>query len=94
MTSGVKSSLMFWASPIIISDASDQGLWGAACIGKAALTGKDPCEIAKRDEAKTVINPDLKKHMQYGDAYNRYLAIINASKPIWDLPNSGEFENQ
>lgn len=74
--------------PIFISDTSDQGLWGAACIGMASLNGNDPCQIAKRNEIPYMTTPDMDKHAQYTQAYLHYLAIISASKPIWDLPES------
>ncbi len=78
-------------APIIISNASDQGLWGASCIGRAAIAGDDPCEMAKRSQARHTNNPNMKNHAQYTQAYQRYLGILNAIKPVWDLPNIGEF---
>lgn len=71
-------------APVIVSDASDHGVWGAACIGAAAAGHGDACELARRAESCRDFTPDAARHRAYHAAYARYLAVSEASPAIWN----------
>jgi len=72
--------------PVEVSELTDHGLWGAACIGAAAAGHGRACALAHRNENRRVNTPDHSAHQQYNRLFARYAAISAASKPIWDLP--------
>jgi sugar (pentulose or hexulose) kinase len=71
--------------PVEVSELTDHGLWGAACIGAAAAGRGRACALAKRSENRRIHSPNLKTHQHYNALFERYAAISAASVPIWDL---------
>ena len=58
--------------PIVISEASDQGLWGAACIGAAAAGLGDVMSLVKREEKVQRYEPNAEAHAAYCKIFKRY----------------------
>ncbi|MBO6638920.1 MAG: hypothetical protein JJ920_11820 [Roseitalea sp.] len=69
--------------PVIVSEASDHGLWGAACLGASASGHGDACVLARRDDQTRTYEADPAKHRAYDQAFDRYLAISEGSRAIW-----------
>ena len=68
--------------PILVSTASDQGLWGVACIG-ASVTGLgDPVALAKRDENPNTYRPDAARHRAYGEVFARFRVLSQSQRDI------------
>jgi erythritol kinase (D-erythritol 1-phosphate-forming) len=65
---------------VLVSDASDQGLWGAACIGASAAGRGDPVRLAKRTENLRTFHPDPKNIAAYDRAYARYVVLSDAAR--------------
>ncbi len=61
--------------PVIVSAQSDQGLWGAACIGAAAIGRGSAIELSRRSEDSQRFDPDEALHRAYGRIYKRYAAL-------------------
>lgn len=61
--------------PVIVSASSDQGLWGAACIGAAAAGRGSAIALSVRAEESHRFDPDPDLHGQYGRVYRRYAAL-------------------
>lgn len=59
--------------PVLVSRASDHGLWGAAALGASASGLGDAVTLARRDEDLQTYTP--KDHAAYGPVYARYAAI-------------------
>ncbi len=77
--------------PVLVSQASDQGLWGAASIGAAAAGLGDVMSLTARDEATTTYEPDMKAHQAYGPVFARYVALSENARMIAEkLKNIGE----
>lgn len=70
--------------PIIVSAASDHGIWGAACIGAAAAGAGNPCDLARRDETTVRYDPDPSTATAYDAAFNRYLRLSSALQANWN----------
>lgn len=69
--------------PIVVSDVSDHGLWGAACIGAAAAGQGDACSLARRTEKTRRFDPDTTVKPAYDTAFDRYLTLSKACQAIW-----------
>lgn len=61
--------------PVIVSASSDQGLWGAACIGAAATGRGAAVSLAARDEETRRFLPNPALHDQYGRIFRRYVTL-------------------
>jgi len=59
--------------PVLVSAASDHGLWGAACLGAAAAGRGAAVELSRRDEALQSYTPN--NHAAYEPVYARYALI-------------------
>ena len=57
---------------ILVGEATDQGLWGAACLGAAATGEGDPVELARREDQETRYSVNPEAHVAYGPVYARY----------------------
>ncbi|MGR3804213.1 FGGY-family carbohydrate kinase [Marinibacterium profundimaris] len=73
---------------VIVSPLSDQGLWGAACIGAAAAGMGDPIGLARRDEDAITYRTDLQAHAAYCSVYRRYERISTAMRRLQDDLNA------
>ena len=67
---------------VIVSDASDQGLWGAACIGAGAAGLGDPVKLAKRAEEHVTYRPDPSNGPLYDRAFARYQVLSDAARAV------------
>ena len=67
---------------VIVSDASDQGLWGAACIGAGAAGLGDPVMLAKRVEDHVMYRPDPTNGPLYDRAFARYRVLSDAARAV------------
>lgn len=67
-------------NPIQTSSASDQGLWGAACIGAAAAGFGNAISLSRRDEELKTFTPDREKHQIYRQFFERYKILSEASR--------------
>ena len=67
---------------VLVNVASDLGLWGAACLGAASVTGADPIDLSKRDETikRYVANPE--NHAAYGAVFERYQTLSDALRAL------------
>ncbi|WP_299733920.1 FGGY-family carbohydrate kinase [uncultured Tateyamaria sp.] len=68
---------------IEVSDATDHGLWGAACLGASANGEGDACALAKRDEATTQYHPTPEAVRAYDAVFEQYLVLSEACRNIW-----------
>jgi erythritol kinase (D-erythritol 1-phosphate-forming) len=66
-----------------VSDASDHGLWGAACLGAQATGAGEACALAKRDEQTTRYDPDPAAVTAYDTVYKDYRILSDACQKIW-----------
>lgn len=66
--------------PIEVSSASDQGLWGAACLGAAAAGKGDAISLVSRDEDIRTYNPDDTRHADYANHFERYRIYSDANR--------------
>ncbi len=57
---------------ILVGEVTDQGLWGAACIGAAAIGEGDPIKLARRDDQETRYQTNAEAHNAYQQVYARY----------------------
>ena len=63
---------------VLVSPVSDLGLWGAACIGAAAVSGKDPISLADRDvDAVTTYRTSAESRAAYDAVFDRYRRLSN-----------------
>lgn len=69
--------------PILVAEASDHGLWGAACLGAAAAGQGDACQLARRDEATLRYDPDPATAAAYDAAFARYRTVSDACRALW-----------
>lgn len=65
---------------VVVSDASDQGLWGAACIGASAAGIGTPVELADRSETTRVYKANPANGAAYDRAFARYLILSDAAR--------------
>ncbi|MEM7443895.1 MAG: FGGY family carbohydrate kinase [Pseudomonadota bacterium] len=68
---------------VSVSSAADHGLWGAACIGAAAVGHGDACDLANRDEESRLYRPAPSQHEAYSQIFGKYQAVADASREIW-----------
>lgn len=68
--------------PVLVSPASDQGLWGAACIGASAAGAGDAVALAKRDETMKTYQPDPESHRAYDAVFARYVLLSKNQRAI------------
>lgn len=59
--------------PVLVSAASDHGLWGAAVLGASAAGLGEAVALARRDDATRAYTP--RNHAAYGPVYARYATI-------------------
>ncbi|MEO9781992.1 MAG: FGGY family carbohydrate kinase [Sedimentitalea sp.] len=59
--------------PVLVSQASDHGLWGAAALGASAAGLGEAVTLARRDERLQSYTPQ--NHAAYGPVYARYAVI-------------------
>ncbi|SEU10083.1 FGGY-family carbohydrate kinase [Paracoccus homiensis] len=71
-------------APMLVSEASDHGLWGAACLGAAAAGEGDACKLARREEKLLCHDPDPAVADAYDAAFARYLALSEACLALWN----------
>ncbi len=76
-----------------VSPLSDQGLWGAACIGAAAAGLGDPIALARRPENARTYSADPAAHAAYCDVYWRYERISTAMQRLQIELNSAKDPN-
>ena len=69
--------------PILVAEASDHGLWGAACLGAAAAGQGDACQLARRDEATLRYDPDPATSAACDAAFARYRTLSDACRALW-----------
>lgn len=65
---------------VLVNPASDLGLWGAACLGRAAVTGDDAIALTRRREDITRYATDAKAHAAYDMPYTRYAVLSEAMR--------------
>ncbi|MFY0595600.1 MAG: hypothetical protein JXQ85_04120 [Cognatishimia sp.] len=70
-------------TPIQVSDASDHGLWGAACLGAAANDKGAACTLAARDENSTVFHPNSTNGLAYDKAFAIYKSLSQTAQAFW-----------
>jgi len=70
-------------TPIQVSDASDHGLWGAACLGAAANGKGAACSLAEREERTIVFEPDPKNGPAYDKAFATYKSLSQTAQAFW-----------
>ena len=75
---------------VIVSPHSDQGLWGAACIGAAAAGLGDPVALATRTEQSKTYKCDPDAHRAYCDVFRRYEKISATMRSLQDDLNSAK----
>lgn len=68
---------------IEVSQATDHGLWGAACLGAQANGGGDACALAARSEQATRYMPDATAWAAYDKVFENYCTLSNACQEIW-----------
>lgn len=72
---------------VLVNPASDLGLWGAACIGRAALTGEDAIALSQRQGSITRYRSDPSAHAAYRDPYTRYTLLSEAMQAVQHKTN-------
>ncbi|AMM86001.1 FGGY family carbohydrate kinase [Martelella sp. AD-3] len=78
---------------IVVSPASDQGLWGAACLGAAAAGLGDAIALSRREETAVVYRARPEIHARYSTVYRRYALISSAMRTLQTALNSLKEEN-
>ncbi|MEJ6404074.1 xylulokinase [Yoonia sp. 2307UL14-13] len=64
---------------VMVNSASDLGLWGAACIGAAAVSGEDPIALAARNTDDLVTyRADPNRHDTYAPVFKKYRKLSEA----------------
>ena len=66
--------------PVQVSEASDQGLWGAACIGAAAAGEGSAIALSRREERLQTYDPDRANQEIYRDLFERYIVYSETSR--------------
>ena len=67
---------------VLVNVASDLGLWGAACLGAASVSGADPIDLSKREEAIERYISNADNHAAYGAVFERYQTLSNALRAL------------
>ncbi|WP_372802451.1 FGGY-family carbohydrate kinase [Paracoccus seriniphilus] len=70
--------------PVLVSEASDHGLWGAACLGAAAAGRGEACTLARRSEDVLRHDPDPATAPAYDAAFARYVALSDCCQALWN----------
>ena len=70
-------------SPIEVSEFSDQGLWGAACIGAAAAGEGSAIALSRRHDSLHTYDPDETNHQTYRDLFERYVTYSQTSRQAY-----------
>ncbi len=70
-------------TPIQVSEASDHGLWGAACLGAAANGKGVASTLADRSATTIVFNPNTANATAYDAAFATYKTLSNAAQALW-----------
>lgn len=73
---------------VVVSEQSDQGLWGAACLGAAAASAGNAMDLVQRVEATTTYTADPERHAAYCAVYRRYQTISAAMRRMQKDLNS------
>lgn len=68
--------------PVLVNQAADLGLWGAACIAKAAVEGGDPVSLSSRMESITVYQPEAANVAAYDTIFKRYQLLSKAQRSL------------
>ena len=63
---------------VLVNPSSDLGLWGAACLGRAAQSGADPIALAQRSVPVDRYAAAPQRHAAYGPIFARYRTISTA----------------
>ena len=66
--------------PVLVSAASDQGLWGAAVLGASAAGLGEAVALAHRDEKLETFDPS--RHDQYEPAFCRYSTVVRHHRAL------------
>ena len=69
-------------APVIVSEASDQGLWGAACIGASSAGFGDVMALVSRNEKVSRFEPDAEKHTAYCTIFKRYQLLSENARHL------------
>ncbi|WP_299151753.1 FGGY family carbohydrate kinase [uncultured Tateyamaria sp.] len=67
---------------VLVNPASDLGLWGAACLGRAAINGKDVFTLTRRPSEITRYVCDPAAHAAHQDPYHRFVVLSDAMQNI------------
>lgn len=66
--------------PMIVTANSDQGLWGAACIGAAAAGLGPVISLTRRHEETCRFDPDPERKHQFDQVYRRYAVLSSGHR--------------
>lgn len=67
---------------VSVADASDHGLWGAACLGAAAAGLGDAMALAERSEAAQVFQPEAEAAARYDAVFDRYRTLSDFARQL------------
>lgn len=73
---------------VLVNPASDLGLWGGACLGRAAVTGEDPMSFTARDSDRTRYKSNPAAHAAYAAPYSQYVALSEAMQTAHNRLNA------
>ncbi|MFG6581322.1 FGGY-family carbohydrate kinase [Sulfitobacter sp. 1A13191] len=73
---------------VVVSEQSDQGLWGAACLGATAAGAGNAMDLVRRTEETTIYTADPERHAAYCAVYQRYSTISTAMRRLQKDLNS------
>ncbi len=73
-----------------VSQGSDHGLWGAACLGAAAAGGGDAIALAARQDQRRRYTPGAGNAAAYKGVFARYRRISDAARALQDALNKKE----
>ncbi|WP_299965826.1 FGGY family carbohydrate kinase [uncultured Roseobacter sp.] len=67
---------------VLVKPADDLGLWGASCIGRAAVTGENAIGLTRRQGQVTRYRCDATAHAAYEGPYARYTMLSDAMRGV------------
>ena len=70
---------------IVVSTASDHGLWGVAAIAGEAAGLMTATSLPERAEDRRHHDPDPSLAAAYDRLFDLYESLVQASRPIWDV---------
>lgn len=70
---------------IVVSTASDHGLWGVAAIAGEAAGLMTATALPERAEDRRHHDPDPSLAAAYDRLFDLYESLVQASRPIWDV---------